>query len=133
MQYIRNHWTELRHYLNDPLVPADNNEVELLMRQIATGRKNWLFAGSVRGGERSAGFFTLVSSALRNDLDVWQYIKDVLDQLLTGRTNYEPLLPWNWAKEHPDAIRHYRVSEREQRAAAKQTKRADRRKKLRRR
>jgi len=41
IQYVRNHFTELRHYLSDPLVPADNNEVELLMRQIATGRKNW--------------------------------------------------------------------------------------------
>ena len=133
IQYIRNHWTELRNYLNDPLVPVDNNEVELLMRQVATGRKNWLFAGSLRGGERSAGFFTLVSSALRNDLDVWQYAKDVLGQLLAGRTDYEPLLPWNWAKHHPDAIRHYRVAERRQRDAAKQTKRADRRKKLRRR
>jgi hypothetical protein len=30
-----------------------------------------LFAGSVKGGERPAGFFTLVS-ALRNDLDVWR-------------------------------------------------------------
>lgn len=131
LQYIRNHWTELRHYLSDPLVPADNNEVELLMRQVATGRKNWLFAGSIRGGERSAGFFTLVSSALRNDLDVWLYVKDVLDQLLAGRTDYEPLLPWNWAQDHPDAIRRYRVEERRQRAAAKQTKRAGRRKELR--
>ncbi len=130
LQYIRNHLGELKHYLDDPLVPVDNNEVEQLMKQIALGRKNWLFAGSVAGGERNAGFFTLVSSAIRNDLDVWRYVKDVLDQLLAGRTDYEPLLPWNWAKEHPEAIRTYRVNERKQRAETKQTKRADRRRKL---
>jgi len=54
-------------------------------------------------------------------------VKDVLDQLLSGVTNYEPLLPWNWAADHPDAIRDYRVEERKQRAARKQHSREDRR------
>ena len=93
LQYIRNHFTELKRYLNDALIPIDNNETEQLMKQVAVGRKNWLFSGSVAAGERSAGFMTLVSSALRNDLDVWQYINDVLSQLLSGVTDYEPLTP----------------------------------------
>ncbi len=63
------------------------------MKQIALGRKNWLFTGSVAGNERSAGFFTLVSSAIRNDLAVWRYMKDVLEQLLSGSTDYAALLP----------------------------------------
>ena len=77
--------------------------------------------------ERNAGFLTLVSSALRNDLDIWRYVKDVLDQLLAGVTDYEPLLPWNWAANHPDAIRQYRVIERKERAERKQAKRENRR------
>jgi hypothetical protein len=129
LQYIRNHFAELKRYLDDPLIPVDNNETEQLMKQVAIGRKNWLFAGSVAGGERTAGFLTLVSSALRNDLDIWRYVKDVLDQLLAGETNYEPLLPWNWAKTHPDAIREYRVEERKDRTDRKRQKREDRRKK----
>ncbi len=131
LQYIRNHFTELKLYLDDALVPIDNNETEQLMRQVAVGRKNWLFAGSVAGGERSAGFMTLVSSALRNDLDVWRYVKDVLDQLLSGVTDYEPLLPWNWAAAHPDAIRHYRVEERKDRTDRKRQKRENRRRRKR--
>ena len=70
---------------------------------------------------------TLASSALRNDLDVWQYVKDVLDQLLAGVTDYEPLLPWNWAASHPEAIRQYRVRERRQRAVHTRGRRALRR------
>jgi transposase len=128
LQYIRNHFPQLKQYLKDPALPIDNNETEQLMKQVAIGRKNWLFAGSVAAGERSAGFMTLVSSALRNNLDVWLYTKDVLDQLLSGVTDYEPLLPWNWAAQHPEAIRHYRVRERKQRHDKKQTKRAQRRK-----
>ena len=70
LNYLRNHWAELRRYLDDPPLPMDNNECEQLMKQVALGRKNWLFAGSVAGGERNAGFLTLTSSAHRNDLDV---------------------------------------------------------------
>jgi hypothetical protein len=127
LQYVRNHWVELRRYLSDGRLPMDNNETEQLMKQVALGRKNWLFAGSVEGGERSAGFLTLVSSALRNDLDVWVYVKDVLDQLLSGSTDYEPLLPWNWAASHPEAIRKYRVQERRVRSDVRTSKRAARR------
>jgi transposase len=127
LQYVRNHFVELQRYLGDGCLPIDNNETEQLMKQVALGRKNWLFAGSVEGGERSAGFLTLVSSALRNDLDVWLYVKDVLDQLLVGSTDYEPLLPWNWAVAHPEAIRTYRVEERQQRSVRRQAKRAARR------
>jgi len=127
LQYVRNHFVELQRYLDDGCLPFDNNETEQLMKQVAVGRKNWLFAGSVEGGERNAGFLTLVSSALRNDLDVWLYVKDVLDQLLAGCTEYQPLLPWNWAASHPEAIRKYRVEERRERSDRRTTRRASRR------
>jgi transposase len=127
LQYIRNHFTELRLYLDDASLPIDNNLTEQLMKQVAVGRKNWLFVGSVAAGERSAGFMTLVSSALRNDLDVWQYVKDILDQLLSGVTDYESLLPWNWAAMHPEAIRKYRIEERKDRSDRKRIRRASRR------
>ena len=118
---------ELKRYLNDGRLPIDNNDTEQVMRQVALGRKNWLFADSVLGGERNAGFLTLVSSALRNDLDAWVYEKDVLDQLLAAQTDYEPLLPWNWAASHPGAIRQYRVEERRQSSTRQTETRAVRR------
>jgi transposase len=125
--YLRNHWEQLQAYLSDGRVPIDNNEVEQLMKQVAIGRKNWLFVGSVAAGERAADFVTLVSSALRNDLDVWAYVKDVLDRLLTGETDYAALRPDTWRQTHPEAIRQYRVTERRDRADRKQYRRAARR------
>jgi len=82
----------------------------------------------VAGGERNAGFLTLASSALRNNLDVWLYVKDLLDQLLSGSTDYDRLLPWNWAASHPEAIRTYRVEERRDRSDRQSARRANRRK-----
>jgi hypothetical protein len=125
--YLRNHWKPLQTYLRDGRVPIDNNEVEQLMKHVAIGRKNWLFIGSVPAGERAADFLTLVSSALRNDLDVWAYLKNVLDRLLAGETDYAALRPDVWRREHPEAIREYRVTERRDRANRKQYRRATRR------
>ena len=125
--YLRNHWDPLSVYLNDGRLPMDNNDVEQLMKQIALGRKNWLFVGSVAAGERAADFLTLVSSAVRNDLDVWAYLKDVLDRLLAGSTDYHSLLPHVWRDAHSDCIRQYRMAERRDRADRKQRRRAARR------
>ena len=58
---------------------------------------------------------------------MWLYVKDVLDQLLGGLTDYESLLPWNWAAAHPEAIRQYRVEERHNRQTRQQANRAQRR------
>ncbi len=90
-------------------------------------RKNWLFIGSVPAGDRAADFLTLVSSAVRNDLDVWAYLKDVLDRLLAGETEYATLRPDVWRQAHPEAIREYRVTERRDRADRKQLRRTTRR------
>ena len=63
-----------------------------------------------------------------NDLDVWAYLKDILDRLLAGETDYEPLRPDIWRQSHPESIRHYRVRERRDQADRKQARRAARRK-----
>ena len=124
LNYIRRHWQPLQLYLSDARMPIDNNDVEQLMKQVAIGRKNWLFIGSVAAGERAADFLTLVSSAVRNDLDVWAYVKDVLDRLLSGSSDYESLRPDIWKQSHPEAVRTYRVQERRDRADRKHNSRA---------
>jgi transposase len=127
LTYLRNQFKHLLIYLDDGLMPIDNNETEQLMKQVALGRKNWMFIGSVDAGYRAADLMTLVSSAARNDLDIFLYVKDVLDRLLAGDTNYDGLRPDVWRQSHPEAVRLYRVEERRSRAEAKTIKRARRR------
>lgn len=86
-----------------------------------------MFVGSVDAGRRAADMMTLVSSAIRNDLHVWAYVRGVLDALLAGCTDYASLLPHNWAVTHPDQIRTYRQEERRDRADRKQLRRKERR------
>tara|TARA_B100000949_G_scaffold141098_1_gene123999 strand:- start:99 stop:1946 length:1848 start_codon:yes stop_codon:yes gene_type:complete len=125
--YIRNHWEALNVYVQDGRIPIDNNCVEQLMKQVALGRKAWLFVGNVEAGERSAMMMSLVSSAKRHDLDVGLYVQDVLEQLLAGSTDYHSLLPDQWKLKHPEAIRVYRQEERRDKADRKQLAAAGRR------
>jgi transposase len=127
LTYLRNQFEHLLVYLDDGLLPIDNNETEQLMKQVALGRKNWMFIGSVAAGYRAADLMSLVSSAARNDLDVFLYVKDVLDRLLAGETDYDALRPDVWKQSHPEAIRLYRQEERRSRADAKAVRRARRR------
>jgi transposase len=127
VRYLKNQWEPLSVFLRDGRVPIDNNETEQLMKQVATGRKNWLFIGSVEAGYRAAILLTIVSTAHRYHLDLWLYVKDVLDRLLRGESDLDSLRADCWAKSHPEAIRPYRVEEARYRADAKTTRRTRRR------
>ena len=108
-------------------MPIDNNETEQLMKQAALDRKTWMFIGSVAAGYRAANLMSLISSAARNDLDVFIYVKDVLDRLLAGETNYDTLRSDVWKQSHPEALRIYRREERRSQVDAKAVNRARRR------
>lgn len=60
IRYALTRWTALARYLGDGTVEIDNNAAERAIRPVALGRKNWLFAGSDRGGERAAAILSLV-------------------------------------------------------------------------
>ena len=84
VSYMRNNWDALKRFLSDAMLPIDNNEAERDLRRVAVGRKNWMFVGSEEGGERTAIILTIVASAHRHDLDVWAYLRDVLERLAKG-------------------------------------------------
>jgi transposase len=48
--YLRSQHLALRTFLEDGRIPIDNNACERSIRPVAIGRRNWLFAGSMRGG-----------------------------------------------------------------------------------
>jgi len=127
VRYLKNQWEPLSVCLGDGRVPFDNNETEQLMKQVATGRKNWLFIGSVEAGYRASILLTIVSTAHRYHLDIWLYVKDVLDRMLAGESDLASLRADRWVQSHPEAIRPHRVEEARYRADVQATRRARRR------
>lgn len=97
LDYSLNRWVALTRYLDDGTVPIDNNRVENLVRPWGLGRKNWLFAGSLRSGQRAANIMSLIQTAKLNGHDPYAYLKDVLTRLPTQKASaIEELLPHNW-------------------------------------
>lgn len=97
IDYSLKRWAALIRYLEDGTVPIDNNWVENQIRPWALGRSNWLFAGSLRSGQRAANIMSLIQSAKINGLNPQAYLKDVMERLPTQRASeIDALLPHNW-------------------------------------
>ena len=59
--------------------------------------RHWLFAGSLRAGQRAAAVMSLVQSAKLNGHDPYRYLKDVLERLPTQpASRLLELLPHYW-------------------------------------
>jgi transposase len=73
-----------------------NNAAERAMRPLATGRRNWTFAGSDEG-RRTAAIYTLIETAKLNDVDSLAWLAYVLAHLQDRPAKHlDELLPWNW-------------------------------------
>ena len=100
IEYCLKRWQALTRYLEDGSLPIDMRSTASQgaeMRPWALGRKNWLFAGSLKSGQRAAVIMSLIQSARLNGLDVYAYLSDVLKRLPTHKDkDIDELLPHVW-------------------------------------
>lgn len=95
IDYSLKRWAALVRYAETGDLPIDNNPVENCIRPIALGKKNWLFAGSERAGQRAAVIQTLLGTAKLNGLDPSAWLKDTLEKLPTWpNSRIDELLPF---------------------------------------
>jgi transposase len=97
LDYSLRRWAALTRFSGDGQLPVDNNWIENQIRPIAIGRNNWLFAGSLRAGQRAAAVMSLIQSVRMNGRDPYVYLKDVLTRLPTHKASrIDELLPHHW-------------------------------------
>jgi len=102
LDYSLKRWVALTRFLKDPQLPLDNNWIENQIRPVAIGRSNWLFAGSLRAGQRAAAVMSLIQSARLNGHDPYAYLRDVMDRLPTWpNSRIVQLLPHRWQPSAP--------------------------------
>ena len=98
MRYGLSRWNGLTNYIHDGRIEIDNNAAERSIRGIALGRKNYLFAGSDRGGNRAAAIYSIIETCKLNAIDPEAYLRDILACIPDHKINrLDELLPWNWA------------------------------------
>lgn len=90
-------WDNLIGYLYDGHLEIDNNLVENAIRPIALGRKNYLFAGSQRGAERAAMFYSFFGTCKKNIVNPFEWLKSTLERIPSHKANkLHELLPQNF-------------------------------------
>jgi transposase len=100
IRYALSRREALCRYIEDGTIAIDNNAAERALRGIGLGRKNYLFAGSDRGGERAATMYTLIETAKLNGLDPEAYLRDVLGRIATHPIGQiDELLAWRWGND----------------------------------
>jgi transposase len=82
IRYALNRLPKTRPYLDNGFLELDNNTAERAMKPVAIGRKNWMFAGSQRGGNPQA------------------WLTWVLERIADHKINkLDELMPWNYSPE----------------------------------
>ena len=96
MAYCIPRWDNLMNYLKDGSLEIDNNLAENAIRPIALGRKNYLFAGSSRGAERAAMFYSFFGTCKKNEVNPFDWLKKVLEVIPEYKVSkLNELLPQN--------------------------------------
>jgi transposase len=96
--YVLNHWTALTRFVTDGRVSLDNNVCEQQLRDIALGRKNFLFAGSHEAAKRAADLYSLMRTCAQYGVPPLPYFTEVLAKLARGwdADRLDELLPHRW-------------------------------------
>ena len=79
-----------------------NNRAERAIKPFVIGKKNWLFSDTDKGADASARCYSIIESAIRNDLNVFGYLSYLLTELPKLGENptdeqLDDLMPWSVA------------------------------------
>lgn len=105
---LREHWSGLTVFLDDPRIPLDNNRAERLMRHPAVGRKNYYGSAAEWAGRLATMMFSILAT-----LKLWKinprlwltwYLESCAAAGGKAPSDIERFLPWNLSNERRAAL-----------------------------
>ncbi|OCZ49752.1 hypothetical protein A7D23_15275 [Dehalobacter sp. TeCB1] len=105
VNYALNQWRYFENILLDGRLELTNNLVERSIRPFTIGRKNWVTMKTDRGAHDSSVVYSIVQTALSNDLKVYEYLVYLLKQMPNTDFDQHPELIEKfvpWSKELPE-------------------------------
>lgn len=105
ISYSLNQEKFLREFLNDPIIPLDNNDAERSIRSFCVGKHSWNVIGTKNGATSSAILYSIAETAKANNLKTFEYFQYLMEQILIHldddpRDYMESIMPWS--KELPE-------------------------------
>lgn len=97
IQYALNRWKNMQLFFANGNIEIDNNLVENIIRPVAIGRKNYLFAGSHAAAQRTAMIYTFFAACKHQGIDPEIWLTDVLNRIHDHKVSrLHELMPQNW-------------------------------------
>lgn len=94
--YAKNQKEYLCSFLKDGRIQLSNNLAEQSVKMVIIGRKNWLFSNTPNGASSSALIYSLIQTAIANDLKPMYYMEYIFEQIQKVHDlQLETLLPWS--------------------------------------
>jgi transposase len=100
---LREHWSGLTLFVDDPRIPMDNNLSERCVRGPAVGRKNFYGSGALWSGRLATVLFSILAT-----LKLWKinprlwlnwYLQCCAEAGGKAPDDIEPFLPWNLSQD----------------------------------
>jgi len=100
VNYALNQWPYFENVLLDGRLELTNNRVERSLRPFTIGRNNWVMMKTDRGAHDSAMIYSIVQTALANNLKVYEYLVYLLKEMPNTDFNKHPeriekFVPWS--------------------------------------
>lgn len=99
IKHARKHWRQFTNFLLDGrITDITNNAAERALRQVAVGRKNWMFIGHEAAGQAAGVLMSLVQTCREHRVIPIDYFRDVLVRISEpgSSTRVRDLLPATW-------------------------------------
>ena len=97
IKYALNRWKNMQLFFANGNIEIDNNLVENIIRPVAIGRKNYLFAGSHEAAQRTAMIYTFFAACKHQGIDPEIWLTDVLNRIHDHKVSQlHELMPQNW-------------------------------------
>ena len=101
LNYSHNQKQFLKAFLDDPIIPLDNNDAERSIKKFCVGKHNWHIAATKSGAHASAVLYSIAETAKANGLKPREYFLFLLKGLLEQPELKDPaeylsdLMPWS--------------------------------------
>lgn len=99
------------NFFKDGRLVLTNNDAERNgIKSLVIGRKNWLFSNTVKGAEVTCSMYSLVETAMFNNLNPEKYLTYLLEHLPYQEKegfDYSVYLPWS--KSIPEEIKYQKM------------------------
>ena len=96
--YAQNYKSTAYNVFLDGRLEIDNNESERKIKDIVIGRKNWLFCFSESGAETTCKLYSLIMTALQNNIDPKKYLHLLISKFGISdlqNNDAKDYLPWS--------------------------------------